>query len=60
MSLITENSILTFGIHKGKRINETPAAWLVEWSLNVYARGPLQNYIKENIHSIKLRAENGK
>lgn len=57
MSSITENSVLTFGVHKGKPLKEVPARWLIDWSNNEFARGPLQLWIKQNLNSIKLRLE---
>ena len=58
MPQITENSILTFGIYKGIPLKDVPAAWLISWHSNEFSRGPLRNYISENMNSIKAKVDN--
>lgn len=57
---VTENSVLTFGIHKDKKIKDVPPAWLIEWSQKDSSRGPVKKYIEENINSIKAKLDHGK
>lgn len=54
---ITEDSVLTFGIHKGLKLKDVPATWLIDWSQNKFARGPLQEWVNQNMSSIKAKLD---
>ena len=47
--MLTEDSLMPFGTHKGKRMSDVPPSWLMWWwgsRRNSY--GPLYDYIKRN------------
>jgi uncharacterized protein (DUF3820 family) len=49
-----DNSIMTFGLHEGKKLANIPDhyfRWLYEKG---YAHGPLKEYIEDNATSLKI------
>ncbi len=57
MAKVTENSIMTFGIHKGKKIANVPADYLVWIFENNKVFGGLLWYIRNNYDDLKKEAE---
>lgn len=57
---IDDNYILTFGMHKGKKLANVPASWLV-WlhDQNDNPGNPLWDYIHEQIDDLRVEAKHG-
>lgn len=49
----TDESVITFGLHKGKRLIDIPASYLIYLYDNGLTNGPLGDYIKENMDVLR-------
>lgn len=56
----TDRSIMPFGMHKGKTLEQVPAAYLLKLadSHTWDATTPLGRYVAENMQVLKLQARN--
>lgn len=50
---MTDESIMPFGIHKGKRLIDVPAQYLIWLYDNNKCSGPLKDYIEDNMDALK-------
>lgn len=48
-SVYTDDTVLDFGIHKGKRLEDVPASYLLYLYENGKSFGALHAYIKDNL-----------
>lgn len=55
----TDETKLTFGIHKGKQLIEVPDSYLL-WLYNNGAYGGLLEYLEDNLEAIKNNSDNEK
>lgn len=60
----TDNTIMTWGAHKGKALANTPAKWLLWAWREIYheepdTSKPLSVYIFENLKAIESEAKTG-
>ena len=57
---LTDESIITFGIHKGKALEDVPASYLLFLYDNNRCGKDLREYIEENIDVLKHEIKTGK
>jgi uncharacterized protein (DUF3820 family) len=55
-----DNSIMRFGLHKGKKLIDVPASYLIFLYENERCSGDLKQYIFDNLDSLKHDVKNGK
>ncbi|MCO5238851.1 MAG: DUF3820 family protein [Chitinophagaceae bacterium] len=60
MDKLTDYSIMSFGIHKGKPLIKVPAHYLIWLYENNKCNEALREYIKENMDVLKHEAKKGK
>lgn len=53
-----DNSIMPFGAHKGKKMANVPASYLVWAYTQTWCRGKVKQYIEENMDVIKQDLKN--
>lgn len=62
MTTLTDNSIMPFGIHKGTKLIDVPASYLLflttqsKWDTS----SPLGRYIQDNMETLKMQIRNDK
>ena len=52
-----DNTIITFGMHKGKKLANVPAGYLIWLYESGRAKGELRQYIEENMDVLKTELE---
>lgn len=60
MSFYTDQSVMPFGKHKGLKLANVPAHYLIWLYESNMKDGPLKDYIKENLEALRMEAENDK
>lgn len=56
--MMTDASLMPFGIHKGKRlIDVLPGKYLIWLHENNKCSGPLKDYIEDNMDALKKEAK---
>ena len=58
MNKLTDESIINFGMHKGKKLANVPASWLLWFyhNTNVSAvNADLHEYIKDNLQALEKK-----
>jgi uncharacterized protein (DUF3820 family) len=56
---LTDESIITFGHYKGKKLKDVPAAYLLDLYKGSTAPSNLRAYIKSNIYILRAELERG-
>ncbi len=56
MANLTEESIITFGAHKGKKLIDVPASYLIWLYENDKCSNELKEYISDNMDALKIEA----
>jgi uncharacterized protein (DUF3820 family) len=59
MAKLTENDVMPFGKHKGERMIDVPASYLLWWLENG-KEGNVMDYCKENKEVLELEVKNQK
>lgn len=54
---MTDASLMPFGIHKGKRLIDVPAKYLIWLYDEKKCSGPLKDYIEGNMDALKKEAK---
>jgi hypothetical protein len=54
---MTDDSILTFGIYKDKKLSEVPDSYLLWLYNNKKCSKDLEEYIKENLDAIEINTK---
>jgi len=57
MAIYTDDTIIDFGIHKGKPLSEVPDQYLLELYQTGKAFGDLKAYIIDNLEAIRANIE---
>ena len=52
--MLNDNSLMPYGIHKGKKMANVPAQYLLWCYQQSWCKGEVKEYIKENLDSLKL------
>jgi uncharacterized protein (DUF3820 family) len=55
--MITDESLMPFGMHKGKKLANVPPEYLIWISENFKINSDLKKYIKENMDVLKTEVE---
>lgn len=58
MPQFTDESLMPFGQHKGKKLVDVPAKDLI-WLYENEKSGKITEYIKENLEVLKVQAKRG-
>lgn len=58
--VMNDESLMRFGAHKGKRLIDVPADYLIFMYENKRTIGALTDYIKDNLDVLKLEREKQK
>ncbi|WP_262246971.1 putative quorum-sensing-regulated virulence factor [Parapedobacter soli] len=51
--MMSDASLMPFGIHKGKRLIDVPAKYLIWLYEENKCHGPLKDYIEDNMDALK-------
>lgn len=57
---MNDNSIMPFGVHKGKALANVPAKYLLWLYKEAKCFGELRKYIESNMEVLKMEVEKGK
>lgn len=57
---MNDNTILTFGTHKGKALANIPDSWFIWMYDNGKLSGELKKYAEDNIRVLQIQAEQQK
>lgn len=57
MEIFNDDTLMPFGQHKGVKLANVPAAYLIYIYENYKLSEPLKNYIKENLEVLKMEKQ---
>jgi uncharacterized protein (DUF3820 family) len=57
-NLLSDDDLMTYGTHHGKKMGEVPAKYLLWLYDNNRCNGPVFIYVKDNLDKLKERAKN--